>query len=119
MSAPRPSALCRPPRHLRNIKASRNKGKKCITGRPGTWWLLVLRGGAAILLGVLTVFWPDITLLTLVVMFGIYLLIDGITTLASAAASNANGQGRALLASEGLTGIPWASQQSPGLTPPA
>jgi uncharacterized membrane protein HdeD (DUF308 family) len=42
------------------------------------WWLVVLRGVLAILFGVLTFVWPAITLLTLVVMFGVYAIVDGL-----------------------------------------
>jgi uncharacterized membrane protein HdeD (DUF308 family) len=70
------------------------------------WTLLVLRGIAAILFGVVALFWPDITLLTLVLMFGVYVLVDGVTTLASALASESTaGQDRALLMVEGFAGL--------------
>jgi uncharacterized membrane protein HdeD (DUF308 family) len=42
------------------------------------WWLVVLRGVLAILFGVLAFVWPTITLLTLVVMFGVYAIVDGL-----------------------------------------
>jgi uncharacterized membrane protein HdeD (DUF308 family) len=42
------------------------------------WWLVVLRGVLAILFGVLAFVWPAITLLTLVVMFGVYAIVDGL-----------------------------------------
>jgi uncharacterized membrane protein HdeD (DUF308 family) len=42
------------------------------------WWLVVLRGILAILFGVLAFVWPAITLLTLVVMFGVYAIVDGL-----------------------------------------
>ena len=42
------------------------------------WWVFLLRGLAAILFGVLALIWPQITLLTLVVLFGAFVLFDGI-----------------------------------------
>lgn len=42
------------------------------------WWLLVLRGLLAILFGVLAFVWPGITILTLVILFGVYAIIDGL-----------------------------------------
>jgi len=42
------------------------------------WWALALRGIAAILFGMLTFFLPGITLVTLVVLFGAYSLMDGL-----------------------------------------
>ncbi len=41
------------------------------------WWLLLLRGLAAIAFGVLAFFWPGLTLLTLTLLWGIYVLCDG------------------------------------------
>ncbi|ARQ02598.1 HdeD family acid-resistance protein [Pseudorhodoplanes sinuspersici] len=45
------------------------------------WWLLLLRGIAAIVFGVLAFFWPGITLLTLVLFWGAYALVDGVLAL--------------------------------------
>jgi uncharacterized membrane protein HdeD (DUF308 family) len=42
------------------------------------WWALAIRGLAAVLFGLLTFFVPGITLVTLVLLFGIYALVDGV-----------------------------------------
>src|SRR5262245_19951817 len=42
------------------------------------FWLFILRGGAAVLLGLLAFLWPDPTLLTLIWLFGTYALVDGL-----------------------------------------
>ena len=42
------------------------------------WWLLLLRGIAAIAFGVLAFTWPGLTLLTLTLMWGFYAIADGI-----------------------------------------
>jgi uncharacterized membrane protein HdeD (DUF308 family) len=53
------------------------------------WWLLLLRGLAAIAFGVIAFFWPDITLVALTYLFGVYALVDGV--IAIWAAFNAPG----------------------------
>lgn len=45
------------------------------------WWLLLLRGVAAIAFGVLAIFWPGITLITLTLLWGAYTLVDGVFAL--------------------------------------
>lgn len=42
------------------------------------WWVLAIRGVGAILFGVAAFAWPDLTLAVLVMLFGAYLLFDGI-----------------------------------------
>jgi uncharacterized membrane protein HdeD (DUF308 family) len=47
-----------------------------ILGR--TWWVMLLRGIAAIVFGVIAVAWPGLTVFVLVILFGAYTLVDGI-----------------------------------------
>ena len=49
-----------------------------------SWWVLVLRGTAALVFGVLALAWPGITLLVLVALFAAYALISGVATVAGA-----------------------------------
>lgn len=44
------------------------------------WWLVVLRGVLAILFGFTAFVWPDLTWVVLIMMFGIYKLVDGLVT---------------------------------------
>jgi len=48
------------------------------------WWLLLLRGVAALLFGLAALFWPEITLVSLVILFGAFVVVDGIFSLAAA-----------------------------------
>src|SRR5512142_2592838 len=42
------------------------------------WWLVLLRGVLAILFGILAFVWPGITWLTLIIIFGVYTIVDGV-----------------------------------------
>ncbi len=48
------------------------------------WWLVLLRGIAAIVFGVLAFVLPGLTLLTLVILYGVYALFDGVVALMAA-----------------------------------
>ncbi len=48
------------------------------------WWVLLVRGVAALIFGFLTFLWPGITLLTLTMFFGAFALVDGVLALWSA-----------------------------------
>jgi uncharacterized membrane protein HdeD (DUF308 family) len=49
------------------------------------WWLLALRGLIAVVFGVLAFIWPNATLITLVLFFGAFALVNGILSLILAA----------------------------------
>lgn len=49
-----------------------------------SWWLLLLRGIIAIAFGVATFVWPQISLLSLILVYGIYAVADGILALVAA-----------------------------------
>ena len=66
------------------------------------WWALALRGVFAVLFGLLTFFIPGITLLALVLLFGIYALLDGIFDIISAIRSPGHHWAFVL---EGIVGI--------------
>jgi uncharacterized membrane protein HdeD (DUF308 family) len=70
------------------------------------WWVLLLRGIAAIAFGVLAFIWPNLTLLTLIFLWGFYALVDGIIALWAAIASRRGGTPlRWWLAIVGIIGI--------------
>jgi len=69
------------------------------------WWLLLLRGIAAILFGILAFVWPGITLLTLVVFYGAYALADGVLSIGAAVMGPGEAAPRWWLAIVGALGI--------------
>ena len=68
------------------------------------WWLILLRGIAAIVFGVLAFLWPGVTLVTLVLFYGAFVLIDGVLALAHAIMGGNMGS-RWWLALVGVAGI--------------
>jgi uncharacterized membrane protein HdeD (DUF308 family) len=70
------------------------------------WWLLLLRGLAAIAFGVLAFFWPSLTLAALVYLWGAYAIVDGIIAIwAAFAASGGDAGPRWWLGLSGVVGI--------------
>jgi uncharacterized membrane protein HdeD (DUF308 family) len=69
------------------------------------WWLLLLRGVAALAFGILTFVLPQISLATLVLLFGAYSMADGILCLWSALAGSREHESWWLLLLGGLVGI--------------
>ena len=68
------------------------------------WWLLLLRGIAAIIFGVLAFAWPGLTLLTLILLYGAYALTDGVIAIIAAIKGDAPAA-RWWLAVVGILGI--------------
>lgn len=68
------------------------------------WWLLLLRGIAGILFGLLAFAWPGITLLSLVILYGFYALIDGLFAIL-AAIKGGNVESRWWLILIGILGV--------------
>src|SRR5690348_16803500 len=56
------------------------------------WWALALRGIAAIVFGVVALFWPPAAVAALVAVFGAYALVDGIFNLVHAVRAGRSGQ---------------------------
>jgi uncharacterized membrane protein HdeD (DUF308 family) len=81
------------------------------------WWLILLRGVCAVLFGVLTIAWPGLSLVTLILLFGIYALADGVLALV-AAIFGGRPAPRWWLAIVGVIGVlaGLATLEMPGLT---
>ena len=69
------------------------------------WWLVVLRGVFAILFGVLAFIWPGITIGALVILFGAYALIDGVSSVATGVMHRQDNDRWWVMLLEGIAGI--------------
>jgi uncharacterized membrane protein HdeD (DUF308 family) len=69
------------------------------------WWVLVIRGAAAILFGILAVAVPRISLFALVMLWGAYALVDGVFNLMLAARGARAGRRWGWLLFEGILSI--------------
>ena len=69
------------------------------------WWAFIARGILAIVLGVVAFVWPGITVTALIIVFGIYVFVDGVFLLVKAIAGWKARDDRWLLLFEGLLGI--------------
>src|ERR671920_271307 len=69
------------------------------------WWLVALRGLAAIVFGVLAFVWPAITLWALVLLFGAYMLVEGIFAIVAAVRAAGREARWWLLLIEGVLGV--------------
>jgi uncharacterized membrane protein HdeD (DUF308 family) len=69
------------------------------------WWVVALRGVAGILFGILAFVWPGITLLALVIVFGAYMLVDGVLALTLAIRFRHERERWPMLLLEGILGI--------------
>ena len=69
------------------------------------WWVLALRGVAAILFGVLAFIWPSLTVAALVILFGAYALVDGVFAIVGAVQHRHEHDRWWVLLLEGIAGL--------------
>jgi len=69
------------------------------------WWHFAVRGVLTIVFGIVALIWPNVTSLALVLLFGAFVLTDGIFTVATGIASRKYFKRWWALLLEGLTGI--------------
>jgi uncharacterized membrane protein HdeD (DUF308 family) len=62
------------------------------SGLSHAWWVILVRGVVAVLFGLLALVWPGLTLLALILLFGIYAIIDGVVSFAHAFDAGRRGQ---------------------------
>ena len=92
-------------------------GSAMVQALAKNWWLLLLRGIAAIIFGLLAFAWPGLTLVTLILLYGAYALVDGVLAIVAAITGGVPGS-RWWLAMVGLLGIAagLVTFLTPGLT---
>ena len=69
------------------------------------WWHFAVRGVLTIVFGIVALIWPNVTSLALVLLFGAFVLTDGIFTVATGVAARKYFKRWWALLLEGLTGI--------------
>jgi uncharacterized membrane protein HdeD (DUF308 family) len=69
------------------------------------WWALALRGLAAIVFGLLAFILPGITLTALILLFGAYMLVDGVFAIVAAVRAEERDTRWWLLLAEGVLGV--------------
>ena len=74
-------------------------------GLARNWWVMLLRGLCAVGFGVVAFIWPNLTLVALVVLFGAYLLVDGILAVIAGLTRQHGSRPWWLLLLEGLIGF--------------
>jgi len=70
-----------------------------------TWWAVGLRGLLSIIFGALALVWPEIAVEALVLLFGVYVLVDGIFAIVSAIDGRGEYRQWWLVLLEGLLGV--------------
>jgi uncharacterized membrane protein HdeD (DUF308 family) len=69
------------------------------------WWAFVIRGVLGVLFGLIALFMPGVTMLSLVIVFSAYTIADGVFGIVAAIRAAKQGERWTLLAVEGAVGI--------------
>lgn len=69
------------------------------------WWLLLVRGIAAVVFGVLAIVFPGLGLLALVALFSAYALVDGVFNIALGVRQARGGERWGVLVAEGVISL--------------
>src|SRR5215211_2605920 len=85
--------------------ASTGAGQSVLPVLSRNWWALALRGLAAIIFGILAFVWPGITLWALILLFGAYMLVDGVFAIVAAVRVAGEAARWWLLLVEGILGV--------------
>lgn len=90
-----------PPRFGR----ARNRGNTLLQSYTRNWWMVLIRGILAALFGILAIILPGAVLLSLVLIFGAFILVDGVLALVAAFRAAEHRRNFGLLIVEGILGI--------------
>lgn len=85
--------------------ATIDRGEAVLPVLSRNWWALALRGLAAVLFGILAFVWPEITLTALILLFGAYMLVDGVFAIIAAVRAEERDARWWLLLAEGVLGV--------------
>ena len=85
--------------------ASTGPGQPVVPVLSRNWWALALRGLAALIFGLLAFVWPGITLWALILLFGAYMLVDGVFAIVAAVRVAGDSARWWLLLVEGILGV--------------
>jgi uncharacterized membrane protein HdeD (DUF308 family) len=82
------------------------------------WWLFALRGALGIIFGLIALIYPGVTMLSLVLIFAAYMLVDGVCAIASGIMAARHGERWGWFILEGLVDLAAgiAAFLLPGLT---
>jgi uncharacterized membrane protein HdeD (DUF308 family) len=69
------------------------------------WWVIALRGVVAVLFGIIAWVWPNIALEALIILFGVFALVDGISSIFAAFLAPGPAGSRWLLGLAGAAGV--------------
>lgn len=75
------------------------------SGSQKLWWVVLIRGIFAVLLGLIALFFPQSTLVAFVLVFGIYAIIDGVSAVVMAIGSRKEQRLWGWLVVEGIISI--------------
>ena len=84
---------------------SRNFRRGLLSFVANRWWVVLLRGICAVVFGILAFVWPGLTLLSLVLLYGAYALVDGLLSIACGVAGSAAPRSWWVMMTVGLLGV--------------
>lgn len=85
--------------------SSQGRFRQRLSAIAANWRVLALRGLAALIFGLVILFWPGLILAVLSLLFGVYALVDGGIVVVPALRTSDRGTRRWLPLAEGMVGV--------------